>query len=371
MKRLITICAMAALIGCEHSSTNHPIFKYYPSENVFEEGYVSKFYYHYYPDNPDRSAGTEIGYTKYIKLDETHFMTQKYNAAFDLMSERLSLVQGDSVLIEEGFGIRNFTDTTQLNLLSKTISVWESEMSEPYQIQYEFRDKQYIYSEYQVAVKDSIILNKPARIFSTKWDTREAGSDSTFNEGTTKSYYVKGMGFFGSDSKWAELSRHTELVEQMSVEEFEKRAAHGEHRVAWIDPENTMSDDSDFQLCDHERKITDYYWSNPDARYAYGKRVMLDTIYANLEESKLFNQNGRLVFRFVVNCEGKAGRFIARGYDLSYQPMEFERETVDHLFSIMQKLENWEPVVFGDELRDAYFYITFNIVDGEITDILP
>lgn len=362
---------MAILIGCEQNPTHHPVFKYYPSENIFEEGYVSKFYHHYYPDNPDQSAGTEIGYTKYIKLDATHLKTQKYDAAYDLVSERLFQVQGDSVMLEEGFGIRNFTDTTQLNPLSKTIAKWESEMSEPYRIQYPFGDKQYIYTEYQTAVADTIILDKPAKVFSTRWNSREAKSDSIFNEGTTKAYYVQGHGFYESRSKWSAYSRHTELIEQMSIAEFERRADHGQHRVAWIDPENTISDDADFQICGHERRIADYYNSTPDGRYIHSKKALLDTVEMNLDKSKLFNQNGRLVFRFVVNCEGKAGRFIARGYDLDYRPKEFRNETVDHLFSILQKLEKWRPVVIRDESRDAYFYITFNIVNGEITDILP
>ena len=157
----------------------------------------------------------------------------------------------------------------------------------------------------------------------------------------------------------------------MSVSEFASRASHGEHRVAWIDPNSTMSDDSDFRICGHELKIVDYYWSSPDAGYLYGKRAMLDTIHSNLDNLKLFKQSGRLVFRFVVNCDGEPGRFIVRGYDLNYQRMEFQKETVDHLFSIMQKLEKWKPVLFGEELQDAYFYITFNIEDGEITNILP
>ena len=37
-------------------------------------------------------------------------------------------------------------------------------------------------------------------------------------------------------AKGPEFSRHIELAEQMSIEEFEKRANHGEHRVAYIDP---------------------------------------------------------------------------------------------------------------------------------------
>ena len=62
---------------------------------------------------------------------------------------------------------------------------------------------------------------------------------------------------------------------------------------------------------------------------------------------------------------------MAEGYDLNYQPMEFHQETIDHLYGILQKLEDWRTVVIRDEVRDAYFYITFNIDNGQIIDILP
>ncbi|WP_425389812.1 hypothetical protein [Ekhidna sp.] len=373
MKRLITVMLLIQIFGCEQQSSNHPVFKYFPPENVFEDGYVSKYYYHYYPDNPDKRAGTEIRYTKYVKLDDTHYLTENYNAGYDLVSTRHYLVEGDSIVLEKGFGInaREVTDTTEMKVLDNNISVWESEAKSPYRVSYTFGDEEYIYTEHQASVADTVIDNNPAKAFYSIWNYKNAVSDSIVSEGESTSYYVKDLGFFGSMIIGSDYSRHIELVEQMSIEEFEKRANHGEHRVAWIDPENTISDDSDFSICDHERRIADYYNSTPSGEYIHSKRALLDTVFSNLDKSKLFDQSGRLVFRFVVNCEGRAGRFIAEGYDLDYQTMEFDPETVDHLFGILQKLEAWRPVVLNDKPRDAYFYITFNIENGEIIDILP
>ena len=127
----------------------------------------------------------------------------------------------------------------------------------------------------------------------------------------------------------------------------------------------------EFNLCGHERFIADYYNSTPDGQYIHGKRALLDTVFNNLDEAKMLEQNGMLIFRFVVNCEGKAGRFIVDGYDFMYQPLKFEEETIEHLYGILSKLEEWRPVVINEEARDAYFYITFKIEDGKITDILP
>ncbi|WP_420576761.1 hypothetical protein [Ekhidna sp.] len=373
MKRLITLMLVIIQAGCDEKPSDSPIFKYYPPESVFEDGFVSKYYSHYYPDNTDRRPITEVKYTKHVRLDENHFMTEEYNAGFQLMNNRFYEISGDSLILDRGMGIsyRDYTDTTELNLLSKVVSVWEHEMKTPYQIQYEFDDQAYIYTEQQQSAYDSIILDKPAKVFLSEWNYREAGKDSTFNKGKTRSYYVQDMGFFGSDGEGEDYSLQMELIEQMSVEEFEKRAAHGEHRVAWIDPDQTIGDDTEFTLCGHEIRIADYYNSTPDGRYLHDKRAMMDTIFTNLDKSKLEDQNGSLVFRFVVNCEGKAGRFIAKGYDVNYQPMEFRKETVEHLYSILKKLEDWRPVVIGDEGRDAYYYINFKIENGEIIDILP
>ena len=360
-------------ISCQEKPTDHAVFKYFPEASLFEDGFVSKYYYHYYPDNPDQRAATEIGYTKYTKLNDTLYKTDNYNAGFDWQSERYYVVTENTILLDRGRGVDrgSITDTFDLDLVSKNISVWEGEMEKPYQILYQFNSESYIYSEMQKTAFDSVMLEKPARVFNTEWDYVKQESDSLVSDGATSSYYVQGMGYIGARNKGPDYLQEIELVEQMSVKEFEKRANHGEHRTAYIDPSNTMSDDSDFKICNHEREIADYYWSNPDARYSEGKRAMLDTIYAHVDESKLVGPNGKLVFRFVVNCEGKAGRFVAEGFDLDYQRTDFNQETVDHLFGILQKLEKWEPVLFGDELQDAYFYITFNIENGEIVDILP
>ena len=373
LKYTITRFVLILLIGCSQRSTDHPLFEYYPSENVFEDGFVSKYYYHFYPNNPDRNAGTEIGYTKYTKLDANHYKTENYNAGMELVSDRYYTVKGDSVVLARGRGIDRGdpTDTLALNLLNKTLSVWEGQMNQPYQVQYSYNDQEYIYSELQLSVNDTTILDKPAKVFLSEWNYREVGSDSLFNKGTSQTYFVKGLGFYGSHSKGPDYSRHVELIEQMSVEEFEKRANHGVYRTGYIHPEQTISDDSEFQLCGHIKRVADYYNSTPRGEYLLGKRALMDTIYSNVDTSKLFGQSGFLVFRFVVNCEGKAGRFIAEGYDLNYQPMEFEEETVDHLFRILQRLEEWRPVVIADEARDAYFYINLKIQNGEITDILP
>ena len=361
------------LFACTPEVSKDPVLRFFPNTNLFEKGYVNKYYYHYYPDNPDQNAATKVVYSKYTKVDRNRFTQENYDAGYQLAERRLFEVSGDTLKMVEEISInsRDVVDTVKSDIRSNVLVVWDSPTGGLFQEAYKYEDEEYLYSEVQTASKDTIIDESMGREFVVEWTYKKMETDSVLSKGTNRSTYVQGLGYYSSIMRADSYRNEAELVEQMSIAEFERRADHGEHRVAWIDAEKSISDDSDFQLCGHELNIADYYNSTPDGRYIHTKHAMMDTIEASLDQAKLFDQNGRLVFRFVVNCEGIAGRFVAEGYDLDYQPMQFEQETVDHLFGILQKLEKWRPVVIRDEPRDAYFYITFNITDGEITDILP
>lgn len=370
LKRLITLFLLIQFSGCSEKPSNHPIFKYYPPDDVFEEGYVSKFYTHYLPKNTDETKRTRITYSEYRKLSESSYAARIYDAGFGLTRVKFYSIDGSSLRLDSAIRIRR-VDTTIADIRKPVVLDFADTMDAVYEEVFLSNGRSYIDEDTQIAVNDTFMLEVPGKVFKSRVVIKDLEKDSIVNQYLNESYYLEGFGFSGSKQTYDEAIYETELIEQMSISEFKRRADHSKHRVAWIDPENTISDDSDFQICDHEKNIADYYNSTPDGRYIHSKRAMLDTIYANLDKSKLFDKSGRLVFRFVVNCEGKAGRFIAKGYDMDYQPMEFHQETVNHLFEILQKLEEWRPVVLRNEARDAYFYTTFNIENGEIINILP
>lgn len=370
--RILIIITFLFLLSCDKKQTSHPVFDYYPNQEVFEEGYVNKYFFHYYPDNPDASSGTEIRYTKYIKLDENQFMTEGFNAGFELVNNRFYGVIGDTIRLEQGIGI-NRTDTISVDLINNITSIWNGGSSdEPYQVRFESNDKKYIYTEYQKSVYDSLIIDKPAKVFHNEWHYNEEGKDSIFNRGSSKSYYVDDIGFFGNDDDGSTYKRQLELIEQMSLKEFEERANHGKHRIGYIDPTQTISDDSNFEICGHESRIMDYYNLKPNAEYKGGKRTLRSIVFEQVDPEKLKGQKGMLTFRFVINCKGEAGRFVTNGVDFDFQKKEFSEETIEHLLSILEELKTWRNLETKDgEARDAYAYITFKIEDEEIIDILP
>ena len=83
------------------------------------------------------------------------------------------------------------------------------------------------------------------------------------------------------------------------------------------------------------------------------------------------NQNGLIRIRFIVNCEGKAGRFRVLQSDYSYKEKEFNKEIVSQLLSITKQINNWEVLYKQENAVDYYMYLIFKITDGQLTEILP
>jgi hypothetical protein len=138
------------------------------------------------------------------------------------------------------------------------------------------------------------------------------------------------------------------------------------HDIGYIDPATALGD-NEFKTCKDE--IYEYYNSEPDAGYKYGKRALRDSIAKNY--SAIGNESGYLTFRFVVNCQGLAGRYQIIENDLDLKPKKFNEELVSHLFSVTQQFKEWRPVVLENEPRDYNIYITYKIRDGKIIEILP
>jgi hypothetical protein len=221
-------------------------------------------------------------------------------------------------------------------------------------------------------VKDSIVSGKRAAIFYERTTFKEpSNSDTTRTVIIGKITYVEGIGLFHIKKNFPDGQKIFELVEQMPLSAFIKLKKHDLKRVGYIDPSKTLDNNDNFRLCFKEELIHDYYNSSPQGSYAKGKKAMVKIISSKLQKEKLHNESGYLTFRFVVNCRGEAGRFVTEESSLDYEKKAFNKETIKHLFTILhQNLEKWQPVV-TDEPKDAYFYVTFKLRNGEIIEILP
>jgi hypothetical protein len=136
--------------------------------------------------------------------------------------------------------------------------------------------------------------------------------------------------------------------------------------IGHINPKTALGD-KNFKTC--KNKIFEYYNSEPDGGYKHGKKALRDSVLRKYSMS--INESGYLTFRFVVNCEGKGGRYMVIQNDLDFKPKEFDEELTSHLFTITQDLKEWRPVILENESRDYYMYITYKLLDGKIIEILP
>lgn len=333
---------------------------------------MNKYYEHRLPLNADAKKLTRIFYEAHKKTSPTTFTTERYNAGFQLERIAFKRVGENSIYLDSAITIWR-VDTIQHAIEKNRLSNWKLEAMEGphYKSEINFGDVVIQIQEKQLDVYDSVIDNKPAKVFVTEALNTRIVADTSITEWNNKAIYLQELGLFGSISASDKNTWQTELIEQMPLSKFERLARHKKKRIAYIDPTKTLDKDSNFQLCMHETLISDYYNAHPDGQYKHGKAALIDSILTNLESDRMMNQTGMLTFRFVVNCEGEAGRFIAEGYDLDYQPYEFPKETIHHLYSLLLKLKTWQPVTVREEAGDAYFYITFKLNNGEIYDILP
>lgn len=139
----------------------------------------------------------------------------------------------------------------------------------------------------------------------------------------------------------------------------------------YIDPETALLSEG-FEVC-NEDYILQYY--NPErATYSKGKNGLRNFILSNYK-NKGYTDSGYLNIRFVINCNGQAGRYVIHENDLNLEPKAFTKDLKEQLFQLTTQLKEWNPNVMSNENGSAYFdtymYISYRIEHGNITEILP
>ena len=135
----------------------------------------------------------------------------------------------------------------------------------------------------------------------------------------------------------------------------------GTHEVGNISAEKK---DGDFEIC-HD-KVVQFY--NYKTSYKGGKSAIKAEIFQQLQELD-FENPGLITFRFVVNCNGKIGRFRHRATDLDIQPGSFQKENITKIEAQIKTLSNWKPGEDKGKTYDSYYVLNFKVQDGKITDI--
>ena len=369
----ITFILWAFVIGaCQTTSLEQRVAEnYLPSVPHLRQGVVNKYYYHVDPGEGAETY-TDITYVSYRHSSSEELLVNHYNAGLELSRSQVFVLQREAMLLKEETYFSP-EDTLRALIHQPYFLSRNEESDRRLEKQYTFLGGTTRTTERLISAYDTTILDRPAKVFENEYAYFSVyQGDTTQVTWTYKKIYALGFGLFGVYDETRPNGQHTtELVEQMSLAEFQRRARHGRHRVAYINPETALDREEAFVLCGSENAIADYYNSDPDGQFAEGKQALVREIRAQVDPLQLGDESGYLTFRFVVNCRGEAGRFTIEQASLDFQKKEFAVSTIKHLYRIVNHLAAWRPCMIEGEARDAYFYVTFRLVHGEIKDILP
>ena len=345
---------------------------FFPNTTQLREGIALKYYEHNNPTNKDESFSTNIGYRTMQFFQPNRLVVDFYNAALTLKEHTVFEIEDNQFSIVEKYYYPP-ADTIQAELIDNVMFNWEDNNAVA---SYKLASNGYqtIISNNQTALRDTTIDGRICKMIKSDANSQVISptNDTTIIKGTLTNIYAEGLGLMVQDYSREEMSVISELVEQMSLKEFKKRAIHGKKRIAYIDPNNTIDDNSDFKLCNHEIKIADYYGCKGHSKLTGGKGRWWRILEKELDIKKLKKESGYLTYRFVLNCKGEVGRFMTEEADLDFNKKKFDKETVDHLYQIVSAQKDWK-LCYGrdDNMFDAYLYITFKLKDGKIIEILP
>ena len=153
----------------------------------------------------------------------------------------------------------------------------------------------------------------------------------------------------------------------------EKKVDGKQGYLRWIGDieQNEQIDELEFKVCNGDDKVLQYFNLGEGPIYSGEMSKILSTFKSKYQPITDKNQNGLIRIRFIVNCEGKAGRFRVLQSDYDYQEKDFNKEIVSQLLNITKEIENWEVFKRNEVPVDYYMYLIFKITDGQLTEILP
>lgn len=153
----------------------------------------------------------------------------------------------------------------------------------------------------------------------------------------------------------------------------EKKSAEKQEYLRWVGDigQNDQIDELDFKVCNGDDKIFQYFNLGKGPVYSGEKSKVLNTFKSKYKPITGKNENGLIRIRFIVNCEGKAGRFRVLQSDYDYQETEFDEEIVSQLLNLTKGIDKWEVLHRNEVPVDYYMYLIFKITDGQLVEILP
>ncbi len=128
-------------------------------------------------------------------------------------------------------------------------------------------------------------------------------------------------------------------------------------------------DDPEFMVC-NEKRAQQYYAFRTSA--FQGEKPAVEQYFEErFQGIETDGEDGYITVRFIINCEGKAGRFRLQEMGMDYKEKQFEHSIGPQLLELTKKFDGWNSIVHKGQPYDYYQYLTFKIQGGKITEILP
>jgi hypothetical protein len=128
-------------------------------------------------------------------------------------------------------------------------------------------------------------------------------------------------------------------------------------------------DDPDFKLCD-ENRVFQYYNFGKGLQY-HGEKIKINEHFNGLIAKEQKDESGFLTIRFIVNCQGKTGRYRVQGMNNDYKEKAFNKNLTSQLLSLTKQLDGWVVGEYEGKAYDYYQYLTFKIENGKLIEIMP
>ena len=367
----VALLTIVALTSCRSLPDTGSRDSFLPSHRHLTNGIVNKYYYHF-KDAEDYNYRTNILYYAYQLKGDGQLTISRYDAAFKPILEMQLSYEKDSAQLLEYFRYFNGRKIRAEPGEKGYIKWFEGVARSSFSLDYGQGIQQEI-SILRVRIQDTLIEGRTMARFTVEQqiETLRDGQAPQERNFKMRESYAPGIGLWSYQTENDGSSAQLELVEQMSMNTFRERSNHGLHRIAYIDSSMSLTKDLDFSICQQHSAIYDYYNGEPDAGMIGGKPALHKLLTERLNARTFGWESGYLTFRFVINCEGRAGWFTTEEADLDFQPSSFSEETRHSLLQLLLKIEQWRSCRIRGEAVDAYFYVTFKLKDGEIIELLP
>ena len=130
-------------------------------------------------------------------------------------------------------------------------------------------------------------------------------------------------------------------------------------------------DDPNFKRCIIDDQYAYQYYNDSKGFQYKGEKL---AIIEKLNKSNILsdkNSNGYITVKFLVNCQGKTGLFRVQQINNDYQEVDLDNQLKDKLLTFTKSLDGWMSKEIDGKKIDYYQYVTYKIVDGKISEILP